>query len=182
MASKLDRIIDRLEQLSIEIDQLKRRAVPLLPIPKPVKAAVAAEGGEFEDAYRGLYFDTVRDIADAIVPVDSRRQSLSVGPIRGSPLVPNYDDQVLLRQFDIAAATNNQAMENDLAAQAGVRPRNVSKPKKARSAAAKRSDKKLSKAFKLANAAARTSKGKLRKGETQGSIARRAQRLRKKMK
>ena len=182
MASKLDRIIDRLERLTIELDQLKRRAVPLLPIPKPVKAAFAAEGGRFEDSYRELYFDTVRDIADAVVPVDSRRPSLSVGPIRGTPLVPNYDEQAFLRQFDVAAATNNQAMENDLAAQAGIRPRNVSKPKKPRSAAAKKSDKKLSKAFKLANAAARTKKGKLRKGQTQASIARRAQKLRKKMK
>ena len=55
-------------------------------------------------------------------------------------------------------------------------------PKKKRSKKAKASDKKLSKAVKMANAAARTQKGKLRKGETQGSIARRAQRLRKKMK
>tara|TARA_R110000772_G_scaffold106639_1_gene208718 strand:- start:26 stop:574 length:549 start_codon:yes stop_codon:yes gene_type:complete len=182
MASKLDTIIDRLERLTIELDQLKRRAVPLLPIPKEAKAAFAAEGGRFEDAYREIYFDTVRDIAGAVLPVDSRRPNLSVGPIRGSPLVPDYDEQAFLRQFDIAASTNNQSMENDLAAQAGIRPRNVSKPKKPRSAAAKRSDKKLSKAFKMANAAARTKKGKLRKGRTQASIARAAQKLRKKMK
>jgi hypothetical protein len=147
MASKLDTIIDRLEQLTIELDQLKRRAVPLLPIPKPVKAAFASEGGRFEDAYREFYFDTVRAAADIVVPnVQSRDIQRAIGnqPLLARELVP--------------------------------------KPKKKRSAKAKASDKKLSKAFKLANAAGRTAKGKLRKGETQGSIARRAQRLRKKMK
>tara|TARA_R110000796_G_C14354661_1_gene412033 strand:- start:111 stop:554 length:444 start_codon:yes stop_codon:yes gene_type:complete len=147
MASKLDTIIDRLEQLTIELDQLKRRAVPLLPIPKPVKAAFASEGGRFEDAYREFYFDTVRAAADIVVPsvrTEDIQRSIGNEPLLARELAP--------------------------------------KPKKKRSAKAKASDKKLSKAFKMANAAGRTSKGKLRKGETQGSIARRAQRLRKKMK
>ena len=147
MASKLDTIIDRLEQLTIELDQLKRRAVPLLPIPKPVKAAFASEGGRFEDAYREFYFDTVRAAADIVVPsvrTEDIQRSIGNEPLLARELAP--------------------------------------KPKKKRSAKAKASDKKLSKAFKVANAAGRTSKGKLRKGETQGSIARRAQRLRKKMK
>ena len=147
MASKLDTIIDRLEQLTIELDQLKRRAVPLLPIPKPVKAAFASEGGRFEDAYREFYFDTVRAAADIVVP--------------------NVQAQDIQR-----AIGNEPLLARELAP----------KPKKKRSAKAKASDKKLSKAFKMANAAGRTAKGKLRKGETQGSIARRAQRLRKKMK
>jgi len=147
MASKLDTIIDRLEQLTIELDQLKRRAVPLLPIPKPVKAAFASEGGRFEDAYREFYFDTVRAAADIVLPsvrTEDIQRSIGNEPLLARELAP--------------------------------------KPKKKRSAKAKASDKKLSKAFKMANAAGRTSKGKLRKGETQGSIARRAQRLRKKMK
>lgn len=151
MASKLDTIIDRLEQLTIELDQLKRRAVPLLPIPKPVKAAFATEGGRFEDAYREFYFDTVRAAADIVVPAVERN----------------------VRDEDFQRAIGNQPL---LAREL------VPKPKKKRSAKAKASDKKLSKAFKMANAAGRTAKGKLRKGETQGSIARRAQRLRKKMK
>jgi hypothetical protein len=147
MASKLDTIIDRLEQLTIELDQLKRRAIPLLPIPKPVKAAFATEGGQFEDAYREFYFDTVRAAADIVAPN--------------------------VRASDIQRAVGNEPLlVREIAP----------KPKKKRSAKAKASDKKLSKAFKMANAAGRTAKGKLRKGETQGSIARRAQRLRKKMK
>ena len=147
MASKLDTIIDRLEQLTIELDQLNRRAIPLLPIPKPVKAAFATEGGQFEDAYREFYFDTVRAAAGIVAPN--------------------------VRASDIQRAVGNEPLlVREIAP----------KPKKKRSAKAKASDKKLSKAFKMANAAGRTAKGKLRKGETQGSIARRAQRLRKKMK
>ena len=151
MASKLDTIIDRLEQLTIELDQLKRRAVPLLPIPKPVKAAFASEGGRFEDAYREFYFDTVRAAADIVVPAVER----------------NVQTQDFQR-----AMGNEPLLAREL----------VPKPKKKRSPKAKASDKKLSKAFKMANAAARTKKGKLRKGRTQASIARAAQKLRKKMK
>ena len=182
MASKLDRILDRLERLTDDVNEIKRKAIPLLPVPKPVKGGLRAISQDVDDFITDNYFEVARAIADRTLPVDSSRPNLSVGPIRGTPLVPNYDDQAFLRQFDVAASTNNQAMENDLAAQAGIRPRNVSKPKKPRSAAAKRSDKKLSKAFKMANAAARTKKGKLRKGRTQASIARAAQKLRKKMK
>ena len=151
MASKLDTIIDRLERLNAEVNQLKRRVVPLLPIPKPIKAAIASEGGQFEDAYAQFYFDTVRAASDIVVPAVER----------------NVRDQDFQR-----AIGNEPLLAREL----------VPKPKKKRSAKAKASDKKLSKAFKLANAAGRTAKGKLRKGETQGSIARRAQRLRKKMK
>lgn len=56
----------------------------------------------------------------------------------------------------------------------------ASEPKK-RSAAAKRSDKKLSRCFKEANARCRCKNGKLKKGKTQADVARLAQRLRKKM-
>jgi len=54
-------------------------------------------------------------------------------------------------------------------------------PKRKRSAAAKRSDKKLSRAFKEANSKMRLKNGQLRKGRTQKDIARLAQKLRKKM-
>ena len=53
--------------------------------------------------------------------------------------------------------------------------------KRKRSAAAKRSDKKLSKAFKMANARYRLKNGQLRKGRSQTDIAKLAQKLRKKM-
>lgn len=55
-------------------------------------------------------------------------------------------------------------------------------PKKKRSAAAKRSDKKLSRAFREANSKMRLKNGQLRKGRTQADVARLAQKLRKKMK
>ena len=55
-------------------------------------------------------------------------------------------------------------------------------PRKKRSVAAKRSDKKLSRAFREANSKMRLKNGQLRKGRTQADVARLAQRLRKKMK
>ena len=56
------------------------------------------------------------------------------------------------------------------------------KPKRRRSAAMKKSDKKLSSAFKKANATCRKKNGQFKKGKCQADVAKMAHRLRKKMK
>lgn len=64
---------------------------------------------------------------------------------------------------------------------ANILPR-FEKPKRKRSAAMKKSDKKLSAAFKKANATCRKKNGQFKKGKCQADVAKMAHRLRKKMK
>lgn len=122
------------------------------------------------------------------------------GPVAGASmaafLASPPGQQILGASIEASARANGVVLEDlasgglvtrptlGLTGEAGpefVMPLSMVMPKKKRSAAAKRSDKKLSKAFKLANARYRLKSGQMRSGRTQKDIARLAQKLRKKM-
>ena len=142
MATELDMLIDRLEQMTNEINELKRslivplsKGTPLAPLALPVRRL-----SEITDP---VITDTQYNAARAIVQA-------------------------------VEDAPRNFARNNPVAS--------AQKIKRKRSRAQRANDKLQAEAFRQANKALRTAKGVLRKGKTQSDVARRAQRLLRKMK
>lgn len=69
MASRLDRVIDRLERLTNEVNQLKQSLIPLVPLPPKTRPVVKRTAEGLDPILTELYFDTLRagvqDIEDA---------------------------------------------------------------------------------------------------------------------
>ena len=70
MASKVDKVIDRLEEITRDLNDLKRKAIPLLPVPPLVKSVARTGTQRFDDVITDAYFDTVRGIADVVLPAN----------------------------------------------------------------------------------------------------------------
>lgn len=142
LATELDMLIDRLERLSMEINDLKRMVLPVAtrgtPL-APFSPAIGRASSVIDPLAREAYFGAVRGTVQAL------------------------ED-----------APENFRKNNPIAT--------IQKAKRKRSKAQKANDKLQSEAFKQANKALRTAKGVLRKGKTQADVARRAQRLLRKMK
>ena len=156
MATELDMLIDRLEQMTNDINEIKRtliapisRGTPLAPLALPVRRVAEITDPIITQAQ----YDTARAVVQAIEDAPSNfRRNNPISSVRRA--IPEQGNPV----------------------------RTLRKPKRVRSKAQKAHDKLQSKAFKQANKALRTAKGVLRKGKTQSDVARRAQRLLRKMK
>lgn len=85
MASRLDRVIDRLERLTNEINELKQSLIPALPLPPKTRPIVRRTAEGLDPILTELYFDTVRagiqDLEDA--PMNFQRNV--VEPIQRKP-------------------------------------------------------------------------------------------------
>jgi len=147
MASKADRILDRLEEVTRELNDLKRKGIPLLPVPPLVKSALRTGTQRFDDVITDTYFDTVRGIADVVLPADSARDIIN-------------NPNVLM---DSSGAISQITAKLDV-----KKPRKVTKKMK-------QQRKIQSNAFKAANAKGRLQNGQFRAGYDQSRIARMAQ-------
>ena len=69
LASRLDRVIDRLERLTNEVNELKQSLIPVLPLPPKTRPIVRRTAEGLDPILTELYFDTVRagvqDLEDA---------------------------------------------------------------------------------------------------------------------
>ena len=150
MASKIDKVIDRLEQLTNDVNQIKRSGIPLLPVPPLVKSALRTGTQRLDDVITDTYFDTVRGIADVVLPADSAREIIN-------------NPNVLMDS-------------NGFISQITARPAAaaVKKPRKV-TAKMKKQRKIQSTAFRNANARGRKKDGTFRAGYDQSRIARMAQ-------
>jgi hypothetical protein len=85
LASRLDRVIDRLERLTNEVNELKQSLIPVLPLPPKTRPIVRRTAEGLDPILTELYFDTLRagvqDIEDA--PVNFQRNI--VEPIQALP-------------------------------------------------------------------------------------------------
>lgn len=149
-------LIDRLEQLTMEMNDLKRMIVPVVTKGTPLApfGPVLTKATDITDPIiRDVQFAAARGVVQALedAPENFRRNN-PISTLRRS--IPEQGNPV----------------------------RTVKKAKRPRSKAQKAHDKLQSKAFKQANKALRTAKGVLRKGKTQSDVAKRAQRLLRKMK
>ena len=68
MASKADKILDRLEEITRDVNDLKRKAIPLLPVPPLVKSVLRTGTQRFDDTITDAYFGLARDVADVVLP------------------------------------------------------------------------------------------------------------------
>ena len=157
MASKIDKVIDRLERLTNDVNEIKLKALPLLPIPRVAKKAIGPKVREFDQVVTDAYFDGVRAIADVVLPADSAREIInnpnvlmdSNGAISQIPARPRGPMGAILTGTE-------------------KKPRKVTKKMKMQR-------KIQSKAFKNANAKGRLQNGTFRAGYDQSRIARMAQ-------
>ena len=147
MASKVDKVIDRLEKLTRDVNEIKAKSIGLLPVPPLVKGALRATSPLLDDVATDIYFDTVRSIADVVLPADSAREIIN-------------NPNVLM--------DSSGAISQITARPAAPKPRKVTKKMK-------QQRKIQSTAFKNANAKGRLQNGTFRAGFDQSRIARMAQ-------
>ncbi len=146
MASKIDKVIDRLEKLTNDVNEIKLRALPLLPIPRPVKKAIGTKLPEFDQFITDTYFEGVRGIADVVLPANVAAEVIN------NPSIALQNGQII-----------------ELGAPAIVtKPRKVTKKMKMQR-------KIQSNAFRNANEKCRKKDGTFRSGYDQSRIAKMAQ-------
>tara|TARA_R110002126_G_scaffold206576_1_gene353729 strand:+ start:729 stop:1310 length:582 start_codon:yes stop_codon:yes gene_type:complete len=154
MASKVDKLIDRLEKMTNDINELKLKALPLLPIPRPVKKAIGTKLPEFDQFITDTYYEGVRGIADVVLPARSAQEII------------NNPNVLMDASGAISQITPRPVM--GMVSSAPAKPRKVTKKMK-------QQRKIQSTAFKNANAAGRKLNGEFRSGYDQSRIARMAQ-------
>ena len=147
MASKVDKLIDRLERLTNDVNEIKAKAIPLLPVPPLVKGAARAIVPGFDQVVTDAYFDGVRAIADVVLPADSAREIIN-------------NPNVLM--------DSNGSISQITARPTAAKPRKITKKMK-------QQRKIQSTAFRNANAKGRLQNGSFRAGFDQSRIARMAQ-------
>jgi hypothetical protein len=149
MASKIDKVLNRLEELTNDVNTLKRRVVatPLVPLPKKVKAGLGAVLESADNLITDTYFDTLRGIADVVLPANVAMEVIN-------------NPNVLM--------DSSGAISQITAKPAALKPRKVTKKMK-------QQRKIQSKAFRNANAKGRKKNGEFRAGFDQSRIARMAQ-------
>ena len=147
MASKIDKVIDRLERLTNDVNEIKQKAVPLLPLPPTLKTAVRTLLPETDRLLTDAYFDTVRGLADVVLPADVAREVIN-------------NPNVLM--------DSNGSISQITAKPVATKPRRVTKKMK-------QQRKIQSTAFRNANAKGRLQNGTFRAGYDQSRIARMAQ-------
>ena len=148
MASKIDKVLDRLESLTNDVNTLKRRVVasPIVPLPPKVKGALGSVLEASDNLITDTYFGLVRDLADVVLPGNVAAEVIN------NPSIALQNGQII-----------------DLGA-----PAMVTKPRKV-TAKMKKQRKIQSTAFRNANARGRKKDGTFRSGYDQSRIARMAQ-------
>lgn len=159
MASKIDKVLDRLEVLTDDVNVLKRRVVasPIVPLPQKVKAALGTILETSDDLITDTYFGLVRDVADVVLPANVAAEVINNPDIAISP-----DGQIVRRDI-----FNREKFDRILPV-AAAKPRKVT-------AKMKKQRKIQSTAFRNANAKGRKKDGTFRAGYDQSRIARMAQ-------
>ena len=147
MASKIDKVIDRLERLTNDVNEIKAKGIGLLPIPPLIKGAARAIVPTLDDVVTETYFDTVRSIADVVLPANVAMEVIN-------------NPNVLM--------DSNGSISQITARPAPKKPRKVTKKMKLQR-------KIQSEAFKNANAKARKIDGSFRSGYDQRRVALMAQ-------
>ena len=157
MASKIDGVLDRLENLTKEVAQLKRGVTssPLVPLPKPLKASLVRAQEVTDPLIIDTQFGIARDLASVVLPASSARE------IVNNPMI-GMDERGQLIDLSGTGTSSFTAAR--------------SKPKRKPTKKQKQQRKIQSQAFKNANARARKKDGTLRKGYDQQRIALMAQR------
>jgi hypothetical protein len=166
MASKIDKVLNRLEKLTNDVNTLKRRVVasPIVPLPPKVKGALGSIVETSDNLITDGYFGLVRDVADVVLPADVAREVINnpnvlmdaSGAISQITPRPSLVSSIPERSFPVSAAA------------LPAKPRKVTKKMK-------QQRKIQSTAFRNANAKARKQDGTLRAGYDQSRIARMAQ-------
>jgi hypothetical protein len=151
MASKIDKVLDRLESLTNDVNTLKRRVVAssIVPLPPKVKGALGSVLEASDNFITDAYFGTVRDIADVVLPANVAAE-----------VINNPD--IMIDQGQIVRRPGGKVITTP------KKPRKVTKKMRAQR-------KIQSNAFRNANARGRKKDGTFRSGYDQSRIARMAQ-------
>jgi len=165
MASKIDKVLDRLERLTNDVNTLKRRVVasPIVPLPPKVKGALGAILETSDNLITDTYFGLARDIADVVLPANVAAEVINNPDIAISP-----DGQIVRRD------TINREIFNRRGPMGAILTGTEKKPRKV-TAKMKKQRKIQSTAFRNANARGRKKDGTFRSGYDQSRIARMAQ-------
>lgn len=85
MATQLDRIIDRLEEMNREILEVKRRLTMVVPLPPKLKPGLIRGQEVIDPIIADAYFDTVRGTIQTFEDAQSNFQRNVVEPVMRKP-------------------------------------------------------------------------------------------------
>ena len=159
MASKIDKVLDRLERLTNDVNTLKRRVVasPIVPLPPKVKGALGSILETSDNLITDTYFGLARDVADVVLPANVAME------------VINNPNVLMDSNGAISQITSRPSSSMMIPVATAVK-----KPRKV-TAKMKKQRKIQSTAFRNANAKGRKKDGSFRAGYDQSRIARMAQ-------
>ena len=82
LATQLDLLIDMLEQLTIEVNEVKRSLIPILPLPPKTRPIVARASEGLDPILTDAYFRAVREVVQSVedAPRDLRQNLIE--PVR----------------------------------------------------------------------------------------------------
>jgi len=85
LATQLDRIIDRLEEMNREVLELKRAITRLAPLPRPLRFATQQGQEVIDPIISDAYFDAVRGTIQTFEDAPSNFQRNVVEPVMRKP-------------------------------------------------------------------------------------------------
>ena len=126
MASKIDKVIDRLEQLNSDVLSLKRSLIPLLPLPPAAKPLARRTAEGLDPIIAELYFDALRGGVD--LARDPRVQESSLKAIQNATRprsrAQKRNDKMQSQAFKVA---NSKLRTKSGALRKGVKQSDIAK-------------------------------------------------------
>jgi len=126
LASKIDKVIDRLEQLNSDVLSLKRSLIPLLPLPPAAKPLARRTAEGLDPIIAELYFDALRGGVD--LARDPRVQESSLKAIQNATRprsrAQKRNDKMQSQAFKVA---NSKLRTKSGALRKGVKQSDIAK-------------------------------------------------------
>jgi len=85
LATQIDLLIDMLEQLTMEVNEVKRSLIPILPLPPKTRPIVARASEGLDPILTDAYFRGVRTFVQSIEDAPSNFRTEVVEPIAAAP-------------------------------------------------------------------------------------------------
>ena len=85
MATQLDMLVDMLEQLTTEVNEIKRSLIPILPLPPKTRPIVSRTAEGLDPIITDAYFRGVREVIQSIEDAPMNFRTGIVEPIAEAP-------------------------------------------------------------------------------------------------
>ena len=85
MATQLDLLIDMLEQLTREVNEVKRSLIPILPLPPKTRPIIGRASEGLDPILTDAYFRAVREVVQSVEDAPMNLRTNLIEPARAAP-------------------------------------------------------------------------------------------------